>query len=88
LDEIYALIDSGQVPLEGKDGLIQQMIKAGLERGLQTELTEHVGYEKGDPEAGLTRTPATARSRRRWRPASATSSWRCRATGMARSRRC
>src|SRR5215207_3641577 len=53
LDEIYALIDSGKVPLEGKDGLIQQMIKAGLERGLQTELTEHVRYEKGDPEAGL-----------------------------------
>jgi putative transposase len=25
------------------------LIKAVLERGLQTELTEHVGYEKGDP---------------------------------------
>jgi len=25
------------------------MIKAVLERGLQTELTEHLGYEKGDP---------------------------------------
>ena len=53
LDDLYAMIDSGQVRLEGKDGLIQQLIKAGLERGLQAELTEHLGYEKGDPEAGL-----------------------------------
>lgn len=35
LDELYAMIDSGQVRLGGKDGLIQQLIKAGLERGLQ-----------------------------------------------------
>lgn len=46
------MIDAGQVRLEGKDGLIQQPIKVGLELGLQAELTEHLGYEKGDPEAG------------------------------------
>lgn len=51
LDDLYALIDAGEVQLDGKDGLIQHMIKAGLERGLQAELTEHVGYEKGDPDA-------------------------------------
>ena len=53
LDELYALIDAGEVRLEGKDGLIQQLIKAGLERGLQVELSEHLGYDKGDPEAAL-----------------------------------
>lgn len=53
LDEVYAMIDSGQVRLDGKDGLIQQLIKAGLERGLQAELTRHLGYEKGDPEASF-----------------------------------
>ena len=52
LDGLYAMIDAGEVQLEGRDGLIQQLIKAGLERGLQAELTEHLGYEKGDPEAG------------------------------------
>lgn len=51
LDELYARIDAGEVQLDGKDGLIQQLIKAGLERGLQAELSEHVGYDKGDPEA-------------------------------------
>lgn len=53
LDDLYARIDAGEVELAGPDGLIQQLIKAGLERGLQAELTGHLGYEKGDPEAGL-----------------------------------
>lgn len=53
LDDIYARIDAGEVQLEGRDGLIQQLIKAGLERGLKAELTEHVGYDKGDADAGL-----------------------------------
>lgn len=53
LDDLYARIDSGEVQLEGRDGLIQQLIKAGLERGLQAELSDHLGYEKGDPEAGM-----------------------------------
>jgi len=53
LDDLYAMIDAGEVRLEGKDGLIQQLIKAGLERGLQAELSGHLGYEKGDPEAAL-----------------------------------
>ena len=53
LDDLFAKIDAGEVQFDGPDGLIQQMIKTGLERGLQAELTEHVGYEKGDPEAGF-----------------------------------
>lgn len=53
LDELYEQIDSGNVTFEGKDGLISQLIKAGLERGLNAELDEHLGYEKGDPDAAL-----------------------------------
>ncbi|MCA4135750.1 transposase, partial [Arthrobacter sp. M4] len=48
-DELMAQIDSGELELDGKDGFIQQLIKASLERGLQAELTGHLGYEKGDP---------------------------------------
>jgi len=51
LDELFEKIDAGEVEFGGPDGLIQQMIKTGLERGLQTELSEHLGYEKGDPVA-------------------------------------
>lgn len=53
LDALFAQIDAGEVQLEGKDGLIQQLIKTGLERGLQAELTEHLGYERGDEDAAL-----------------------------------
>jgi len=53
LDDLYAKIDAGEVQFDGKDGLIQQLIRAGLERGLQAELTEHVGYDRGDPDAWL-----------------------------------
>ena len=51
LDDLFAKIDAGEVQLDGRDGLIQQLIKTGLERGLHAELTDHVGYERGDPEA-------------------------------------
>lgn len=53
MDDLFAKIDAGEIELDGADGLIQQLIKTGLERGLQAELSEHVGYEKGDPEAYL-----------------------------------
>jgi transposase-like protein len=51
LDELYTRIDAGEVEFNGPNGLIQQMIKAGLERGLEAELSDHLGYEKGDPLA-------------------------------------
>jgi len=52
LDEIFAKIDAGEA-LTGGQGLIGGMLKAALERGIETELTEHVGYERGDAEAAL-----------------------------------
>lgn len=52
MDEIFAKIDAGE-PLTGEGGLVGGMLKAALERGLETELTEHVGYERGDVEASL-----------------------------------
>ncbi|MEJ3405177.1 IS256 family transposase, partial [Rathayibacter sp. YIM 133350] len=51
LDALYAQIDAGQLQLTGEGGFVPGLIKAALERGLQAELTEHLGYEKGDPEA-------------------------------------
>jgi transposase-like protein len=52
LDEIFAKIDAGEL-LTGEQGLLGGMLKAALERGLDAELTEHVGYERGEPEAAL-----------------------------------
>ncbi len=50
LDEIFAKIDAG-TPLTGDNGLLGGMLKAALERGLDAELSEHLGYERGDPAA-------------------------------------
>lgn len=51
LDDLYERIDAGEVEMDGPDGLIQQLVKTGLERGLRAELSDHLGYEKGDPAA-------------------------------------
>ena len=50
LDEIFARIDAGE-PLTGHAGLLKGMLKASLERGLEAELSDHVGYDRGDPDA-------------------------------------
>jgi transposase-like protein len=50
LDEIFARIDAGE-PLTGHEGLLKGMLKASLERGLDVELSDHVGYDRGDPDA-------------------------------------
>ncbi len=51
LDGLFARIDAGEVQLTGEGGFVPGLIKAALERGLQAELTGHLGYEKGDPLA-------------------------------------
>jgi putative transposase len=53
LDALFARIDAGEIELTGDGGLIPGLIKAALERGLQAELSDHLGYDKGDPDASL-----------------------------------
>src|SRR3954451_17153193 len=49
LDHLMSKADSGGLALTGQGGLLPELVKAVLERGLQAELTGHLGYEKGDP---------------------------------------
>lgn len=49
VDQLLASIDSGEVAMTGEGGLLPGLIKLALERGLAAELTDHLGYEKGDP---------------------------------------
>jgi transposase-like protein len=49
---IDALLADAQVagtPIDGVDGLLNQMTRAVLERALQTEMTHHLGYDRDDP---------------------------------------
>ena len=48
----------------GENGLLKQFTKAVLERALEGELTEHVGYRKHEADPASAATPGTARPRR------------------------
>lgn len=48
LDQLLANYSKPE-DLTGADGLFKQLKKALIERALGAELTEHLGYEKGDP---------------------------------------
>ena len=49
LDALLAEAKESGTPLDGTDGLLNQMTKAVLERALIAEMTDHLGYESGDP---------------------------------------
>ncbi|HEX2290982.1 MAG TPA: IS256 family transposase [Pseudonocardiaceae bacterium] len=49
LDEVMGRVDRDGLALTGEGGFLPELVKAVLERGLQAELSEHLGYEKGDP---------------------------------------
>ena len=48
LDQLLANYEKPEDPT-GDDGLFKQIKKALNERALGAELTDHLGYEKGDP---------------------------------------
>ena len=71
----------------GENGLLKQLTKALLERAMQAEMTEHLGYEKHDPaghHSGNSRNGETTKTLKgdfgEWR-------WRPRATATAASSR-
>ena len=49
LDEVIAQAGDQGITLTGDGGLLPELIKAVLERGLAVELDDHLGYVKGDP---------------------------------------
>lgn len=49
LDALIASAGQGQVRLTGPGGFLPAMIARVLERGMDAELTDHLGYERGDP---------------------------------------
>lgn len=48
LDGLFEQIDAGQISLTGADGFLPALLEETLERGLQAELTDHLGYDKGE----------------------------------------
>ena len=48
IDGLLADADAAGLSIDGPDGLINQMIKAVVERGLEVEMADHLGYDRGD----------------------------------------
>lgn len=49
IDVLLADAEASGTPIDGVDGLLNQMTRAVLERALETEMTHELGYERGDP---------------------------------------
>ena len=49
IDALLADAQATGTPIDGVDGLLNQMNKAVIERALAAELTVELGYERGDP---------------------------------------
>lgn len=49
IDQVMAGVDAGGLELLGPDGVLAELTKRILERGLSEEMTMHLGYEPGDP---------------------------------------
>ena len=49
IDALIADAQAAGTPIDGVDGLLNQMTKAVLERALQGEMSHHLGYERDDP---------------------------------------
>jgi putative transposase len=65
-DPLFARIEEGSLRLTGEGGFVPEMIKAVLERGLQVELADHLGYERhersGNPNSRNGSTGKTVRT--------------------------
>ncbi len=49
IDALLADAMASGTPIEGANGLLNQMTKAVLERALEAEMTHELGYKRGDP---------------------------------------
>jgi putative transposase len=64
LDEMVARVRADGARLTGPGSFLSGMVKAVLERGLQAELSEHLGYEARDPAGNLTGNSRNGSSRK------------------------
>jgi hypothetical protein len=48
IDALLADLDAGGLTLTGRGGFLPELLKAVLERGMQVELADHLGYQKGE----------------------------------------
>ncbi|MFV2110652.1 transposase, partial [Micromonospora sp. LOL_015] len=65
LDALLAQVKGDGLRLTGPGGFLSELVRAVLERGLQAELTEHLGYARRDAAgngSGNSRNGSTAKT--------------------------
>jgi len=65
IDQVMSKVDAGGLQLLGDGGVLAELTKRILERALDEELTDHLGYERGDRAgrgSGNNRNGATAKT--------------------------
>ena len=65
LDRLMAQVDREGLELLGPDGVLTELTSRIMNRALEVELTDHLGYEAGDPAGMAAATTATVRHPRR-----------------------
>jgi putative transposase len=67
----------------GENGLLKELTKVILERALQSEMADHLGYEKHDPAGHHGGNTRNGKSQKTWRATSANWSWNVRQSPVA-----
>ena len=49
VDRLMDQVDAEGLELLGPDGILTELTSRILSRGLEVEMVDHLGYEKGDP---------------------------------------
>ena len=49
VDRLMAQVDAQGLELLGPEGVLTELTSRILSRGLEVEMADHLGYEKGDP---------------------------------------
>lgn len=62
LDQLMSRVDEGGVALTGAGGFLPELVKAVLERGMDAELTGHLGYDRGGHGSGNSRNGTTPKT--------------------------
>ena len=87
VDRLMAQVDAEGLELLGPEGVLTELTSRILSRGLEVEMADHLGYEKGTQPGGVRVTTVTARIPRRSRQMPARWAWRCPEIATPRSNR-
>ena len=87
VDRLVAQVDAEGLELLGPEGVLTELTSRILSRGLEVEMADHLGYEKGDPAGWGSGNNRNGSYPRRSRQMPARWAWRCPEIATPRSNR-